>query len=146
MSQQNHRRIQSFLFNKSLQNAALPACVCPWSKTLLSAGDQGSSSSLLPGTPSVLSHPPFYSGFPRLLGEGRIQHRDRQNTPGNCTGEGQGMFLQVISSYLLTSELMDPTVSQVGVNRHLVPAYSVPRNSMETGSAQGHSFCPLYQI
>lgn len=57
-----------------------------------------------------------------------------------------GMFLQLISSYLLTSELMDPTLSQEGVNRPLVPAYSVPRNSMETGSTQGRSFCAPYQI
>lgn len=51
------------------------------------------------------------------------------------------MFLHVISSYLLTSELMDPTVSHAGVNRYLVPAYSVPRNSMETVSAPYHQ-CP----
>lgn len=55
------------------------------------------------------------------------------------------MFLQVISSYLLTSELMDPTVSHAGVNRYLVPAYSVPRNSMETGSAPYHR-CSLSDL
>lgn len=48
---------------------------------------------------------------------------------------GQG--LQVIRSYPLTSELMDPPVRRVGVHRDLVPAYSVPRNSKERGSAQG---------
>lgn len=144
MSQQKHRRIQFFLIKVYKMQCCLLVYapgVKPLSQQTTKAGSSCSCVLGHPvGAPSLPSTKESLSLSPRLLGEGRIQHRERCNTPGESTGAGRG------SSYPLTSELMDPTVSRVGIHRHLVPASSVPQNSEETGSAQGHSFCAPYQI
>lgn len=102
---------------------------------------KGASASC-PGTPSVLSFLYAYThskACPQGCWAGF-------NTEIHITAQeehegSQDRFLQAISSLLLTSELMGPTVSEVELTRHWVPAYSVPSNSRETGSAQVHSLC-----